>query len=276
MARAEIDAFDLEFARPHANWSLAFIELGLRRFGAAERALRLVEDETLEKPLGYHVLNARVLRARLALQTGQRDMALELVRRADVEAAIPSIHGEYLATRALVLAAMGDETAEETARVAAQTSTAVEVQILAQAAIATLGAFDRDHTGLATLWRDAAETGVWDPVVFALRSSRELSDLAAADDSLRSDLGALYERSADFGLARRAGLRPRTSRGPRDVLTPREFEVAELLARGFRNRDISTALVISDSTTKVHVRHILEKLGARTRTEVVARFNTLP
>jgi hypothetical protein len=71
MARAEIDAFDLEFARPHANWSLAFIELGLRRFGAAERALRLVEDETSEKPLGYHVLNARVLRARLALQTGQ-------------------------------------------------------------------------------------------------------------------------------------------------------------------------------------------------------------
>jgi DNA-binding CsgD family transcriptional regulator len=203
-------------------------------------------------------------------------VALELVRRADVEAAIPSIHGEYLATRALVLAAMGDETAEETARIAAQTSTAVEVQILAQAAIATLAAFDRDHTGLATLWRDAAETGAWDPVVFALRSSRELSDLAAADDSLRGDLGALYDRSSDFGLARRAGLRPRTSRGPRDVLTPREFEVAELLSRGFRNRDISTALVISDSTTMVHVRHILEKLGVRTRTEVVARFNTLP
>ena len=128
LARTEIDAFDLEFARPHANWSLAFIELGLRHFGAADRALRLVEDDVQQKPLGYHVLNARVLRARLALQTGQREIALELVRRPHVEAAIPSIHGEYLATRALVLAVMGEESAAEAASAAQQTSSAVEVR----------------------------------------------------------------------------------------------------------------------------------------------------
>jgi ATP/maltotriose-dependent transcriptional regulator MalT len=97
VAQAEIDAFDLDFARSHANWNLAFIELGLRRFGAADRALRMVEDEAQHKPLGYHVLNARLLRARLALQTGQKELALELVSRPDIEAAIPSIHGEYLA-----------------------------------------------------------------------------------------------------------------------------------------------------------------------------------
>ena len=140
LARAEIDAFDLEFARPHANWSLAFIELGLRHFGAADRALRLVEDDVQQKPLGYHVLNARVLRARLALQTGQTEIALELVRRPDVEAAIPSIHGEYLATRALVLAVTGEESAAEAASAAQQTSSAVEVQALALAALATLSA----------------------------------------------------------------------------------------------------------------------------------------
>jgi DNA-binding NarL/FixJ family response regulator len=44
------------------------------------------------------------------------------------------------------------------------------------------------------------------------------------------------------------------------------------LARGFKNKDVAQALVISPSTTKVHVRHILEKLGVRTRTEAVARF----
>ncbi len=275
VARAEIDAFDLEFARPHANWSLAFIELGLRHFGAADRALRLVEDEVQQKPLGYHVLNARVLRARLALQTGQRDVALELVRRPDIEAAIPSIHGEYLATRALVLAVTGEESAAEAASAAQQTSSAVEVQALALAALAILSAFEGERGALASLWQTSSQTGVWDPVVSALRSSRELGDLAASDDTLRPDLSTLYERSADFGLARRAGLRPQTARDPRDILTPREFEVAELLTRGFRNRDISKALTISDSTTKVHVRHILEKLGARSRTEVVARFNAL-
>jgi DNA-binding CsgD family transcriptional regulator len=151
----------------------------------------------------------------------------------------------------------------------------VEVQALAQGALAILDALDGNERGLERLWQIATDTGTWDPVVFALRSSRELSDLASTDDRLRTDLAALYERSADFGLARRAGLRPRTARDPHDVLTPRESEVAELLARGFRNRDISRALVISDSTTKVHVRHILEKLGARSRTEVVARFNAL-
>jgi DNA-binding NarL/FixJ family response regulator len=50
------------------------------------------------------------------------------------------------------------------------------------------------------------------------------------------------------------------------------MEVLQLLARGFRNREIAKALVISDSTTKVHVRHILEKMGVRTRTEAVARL----
>jgi len=48
----------------------------------------------------------------------------------------------------------------------------------------------------------------------------------------------------------------------------------ELLARGFKNRDVAKALVISQSTTKVHVRHILEKLGVRSRTEAVARFTS--
>ena len=45
------------------------------------------------------------------------------------------------------------------------------------------------------------------------------------------------------------------------------------MARGFRNREIANALVISESTTKVHVRHVLEKLGARTRAEAITRFN---
>jgi ATP/maltotriose-dependent transcriptional regulator MalT len=48
--------------------------------------------------------------------------------------------------------------------------------------------------------------------------------------------------------------------------------VLGLIARGFRNHEISNALFIADSTTKVHVRHILEKLGVRTRAEAVARY----
>lgn len=54
-------------------------------------------------------------------------------------------------------------------------------------------------------------------------------------------------------------------------LSPREQEVLQLLAGGASTADMAAALVISESTVKTHVRHILEKLEASTRAEAVAR-----
>jgi DNA-binding NarL/FixJ family response regulator len=56
-----------------------------------------------------------------------------------------------------------------------------------------------------------------------------------------------------------------------NILTRREQEVLALLGDGCTNREIATALVISEVTAKVHVRHILEKLGARSRTEAALK-----
>jgi DNA-binding NarL/FixJ family response regulator len=50
-------------------------------------------------------------------------------------------------------------------------------------------------------------------------------------------------------------------------LTDREEEVLGLLRQGLSNRQIAQTLWIAESTAKVHVRHIFEKLGVRTRTE---------
>jgi DNA-binding NarL/FixJ family response regulator len=56
---------------------------------------------------------------------------------------------------------------------------------------------------------------------------------------------------------------------PMSELTSREQEVHALLSEGLTNREIAQRLFISETTVKVHVRHILEKLGARSRTEAV-------
>ena len=54
-----------------------------------------------------------------------------------------------------------------------------------------------------------------------------------------------------------------------DELTSREVEVLGLVAAGNRNQDIAAALFITEDTVKVHVRHLMEKLGANDRTEAV-------
>lgn len=51
------------------------------------------------------------------------------------------------------------------------------------------------------------------------------------------------------------------------LLSPREHEVLALLAEGRTNREIASHLVISDTTARNHVSHILEKLGVRRRAE---------
>ncbi len=56
---------------------------------------------------------------------------------------------------------------------------------------------------------------------------------------------------------------------PRLELTPRELEVLQMVARGLSNREIGEALGRAESTMKVHVRSILQKLGTNDRTEAV-------
>lgn len=55
-----------------------------------------------------------------------------------------------------------------------------------------------------------------------------------------------------------------------DALTNREIDVLRHIAGGNRNRDIAEQLFISEETVKLHIRHIMEKLDARDRTEAVA------
>lgn len=120
----------------------------------------------------------------------------------------------------------------------------------------------RPYLALSRLGLATALVSQGDPA--DLPTARDLAGQAATEFH-RLDLpGPL---SAADRLLRRIGTAERTT----DPLTPRESEVAGLIAQALTNRQIARRLVLSERTVETHVRHILAKLGLRTRTEIATR-----
>jgi DNA-binding NarL/FixJ family response regulator len=89
--------------------------------------------------------------------------------------------------------------------------------------------------------------------------------LARALDALLEGLVVIDEDLAEDTLRP-----PQRPLGSHETLTPRELEVLDSLASGLSNREIAEKLGVSFHTVKFHVNSILGKLGASSRTEVVA------
>lgn len=68
----------------------------------------------------------------------------------------------------------------------------------------------------------------------------------------------------------RTTVTPSSVASQREPLTPREREILSLLVQGHSTRDMAQTLVISASTVRNHIRHILSKLGVHSRLEAVA------
>jgi non-specific serine/threonine protein kinase len=67
-------------------------------------------------------------------------------------------------------------------------------------------------------------------------------------------------------------LEPSSTDRPPIALTPREQEVAILVAKHLSNRQIASELMLSEHTVATHIRNILKKLGLNSRNQIAAYF----
>jgi DNA-binding CsgD family transcriptional regulator len=110
-----------------------------------------------------------------------------------------------------------------------------------------------------------------------LAAALEASDPARATDEAEQALGTFdrigAKRYADRARAvlGRLGVRSRPPRPPSRTdgpLSPRELEVALLVAEGLTNAEIAEQLVVEPGTVANHVADILDRLGFRSRTQI--------
>ena len=142
--------------------------------------------------------------------------------------------------------------------------------------------FIRQCRARRTTVADSIATGVATVIAGELRHFER--DLTSADglriwrfqaSPLRGSMpGAVLIRSETTGRSRTA---PWERPDPEDIpiriaqLTPREREVLTLMCRGRSNREIAAELGIAYTTVRSHVQRLIDKLGARSRLEAVAR-----
>jgi DNA-binding CsgD family transcriptional regulator len=100
---------------------------------------------------------------------------------------------------------------------------------------------------------------------------------AAARESLGQALAIFEQLGAPLwaGKARRELARITTSPS-RDGLTRAEHRIADLIAQGQTNRQVASLLFVTENTVQTHIRHIFQKLGVRSRTELAAYLLSAP
>ena len=233
----------------------------------------------------YGLLQAQALAAE---QDGQPATAMTILAQCLDPDIAPDMRGRYELMPPLVRVALaaGDQATAVTAAVAAaheaqaeplrvKTAVAEMCQgLLAgepEPALAAAGYFEATGRVLdrAMALEDAA----------VLAAGR--GELPAARQALASAVGLYEAMGARWDIQRAsARLRPYGIRRPRGgyrarpatgwaALTPTETKVAYLVAGGRSNPDVAAALFLSRNTVQTHVSHILAKLGARSRAEII-------
>jgi DNA-binding CsgD family transcriptional regulator len=235
-----------------ARWALGLLELSLGNAAEAERVLeqlwRANRAAGIVEP-GENRFLGDLVEALVELRRldEARERTAELERRGR-ELRRPAVQAVAARCRGLLAAAGGDLAG----------ALGELQQGLALHAEATLPS-DRARTLLAlgTVERRA-------------RSRREARDTLGEARAVFADLGArLWRVRAEDELGRIGGRAPSAG-----ALTPSEQRVAELVAQGRTNREVATALVVTERTVESHLSHVYRKLGVRSRAELAHRYGS--
>jgi DNA-binding NarL/FixJ family response regulator len=266
IALREADDFDLTFARTHVHLTRSAIYTGLGRYADALALLSDVAAVARQTGDTFLQMNERALRCRAHLLDRDIGAAAEAVDGPFTQMTSSGQYAEILALRALILG-MTEDTAEaaillEEARMASRENESTSLS----ACVEALLELERENLSLdsfAAAFSKYASKGVLDPFVLAFRLEPRLAQALNRMPKSHRQLGRLIAR---LEMTDGANHRVASLLGS-ETLTPREREVFALIGQGKTNREIAKALFLAETTVKVHVRHILRKLGVRTRTE---------
>jgi DNA-binding NarL/FixJ family response regulator len=139
------------------------------------------------------------------------------------------------------------------------------------AQVVVLTTFDADDLVLdairagaqAYLLKDASEADVLDTIRAVHRGESRLADLVA-----RKVFGEI-RKAPTAGQGQAAGAE--RAGDAADVLTRREEEILERITQGMSNKEIGRSLNLAEGTVKNYVSRIMDKLDARTRTELAVK-----
>lgn len=276
----------LEFAIGACLAFRAAAEIGLNRLSRARRTLAQLQSSSGRREDPYFRVMEQALQAKLALAHRDPVEALRTRERILVDEAPRRALGEYFALLTIAYAISDDfDAVASLSREAQHLTQSVEaiyypryakiIVELRRAPVEPSGAVD---SRLSDLLTSTVKADFLDSFVVGYRAEPKLLELIrhtprAADVAMRA-----MQLARDHDLARSLGIGFPIDEGEGaglEVLTRREREVLELICDGLSNAEIAARLFISESTAKVHVHHILTKLGVKTRLQAVLRATEL-
>ncbi|MDH6281860.1 ATP-binding protein [Prescottella agglutinans] len=172
------------------------------------------------------------------------------------------------------------ELLEEALRLADRVDDKLSAAMCVEALVWIAAADRRDHRAavllgaVQTQWLAVGSAGVVAPTLQAYHRDAEhrarsaLGDRAFSTDFQRG-AGLSFEEAVGYALGEER-VSPSGPPTTTDILTPRERQVADLVAQGLTDKAIAARLVVSPRTVHGHVQHALTKLGFTKRTQIAA------